>query len=247
MRSATVILCALIIALPIAPHAQRAAIGQQPAPAPPAPAIGIPNEIKPIQGYATWEPGPETTARGVTYIALSGADPLPPAILRDARIFALPTRGLAAGRYRFLAVYSLGDVHRTKEFAVTIGDTPPTPPGPPPGPEPPGPKPPNPTAERVWVVVVEETSERTPAIAAVVTDTAFWQSLSTAGVLGWEILDKDAPDVAKKNYAAVIERAQVKLPALIILNDDGKPLSTLPLPPSTELLRKRITTITGKP
>lgn len=105
------------------------------------PALEIPSEVRPAGQYCTLVP--KTDAVSVSYVGLSGLDPVPSSLLKDARTFLLDTRGLAVGRYRFAAVGAskTGEQARA-DFDVVIGTPPPTPPGPtPPGPVPPGPLP----------------------------------------------------------------------------------------------------------
>lgn len=101
--------------------------------------LGIPDEVKPTGQYVAMQP--KTEAKAITYIGLSGVDPIPSAFLKDARWFLLDTRGLKAGRYVFVAVGSLDDEHTRHDFTVVIGEPGPGPgPTPPPGPGPgPGP------------------------------------------------------------------------------------------------------------
>jgi len=61
-----------------------------------------------------------------------------------------------------------------------------------------------------WVVVVEETSQRTPEITRVVTDAAFWQSVRDRG-LNWIIFDKDQPEAAGQ-----VKALAGKLPGIVI-------------------------------
>ncbi len=103
--------------------------------------LGIQDEVKPTGQYVTLQP--KTEAKAITYIGLSGIDPIPSAFLKDARWFLLDTRGLSKGRYRFAAVGSLDDEHVRVDFSVVVGEPGPAPgPDPPPGPGPgPGPTP----------------------------------------------------------------------------------------------------------
>jgi hypothetical protein len=100
------------------------------------PPIDIPAEIRPAGQYITLTPA--TTAVALDYVGLDGLEPLPPSLLKDVRMFVLDTRGLAKGRYRFIAVGASGTGELARAaFAVVIGDAPP--PGPGPGPVPPPP------------------------------------------------------------------------------------------------------------
>lgn len=103
------------------------------------PTLEIPAETKATSDYVLIQP--KTTAVSVSYVGLSGADPLPSAVLKDPRSFLFPARGLAAGRYRFAAIGASkeGEQVRT-DFAVLVGIQPPTPPPDPP-PTPPDPPP----------------------------------------------------------------------------------------------------------
>lgn len=125
------------------------------------PTLGIPDEIKPSQGYATFEPGADCTAKAITYISRSSAFPFPARMLKDGRMFVLPTTGLANGRYQFTAVGSLNDEHAVKDFAVVVGNAP----GPNPGPNPPNPPNPDQVApipvDGFRVMVVYEKSDLT--------------------------------------------------------------------------------------
>lgn len=87
---------------------------------------------------------PDTDAAAVAYVGLSGVDPFPSNLLKDQRIFVLPTRGLAPGTYRFAAIGTLDDEQTRTDFAVAIGVPVPVPPGPTP-PVPPVPPIPEPT------------------------------------------------------------------------------------------------------
>lgn len=93
------------------------------------PDLGIPAELKPTTRYLGFKP--KTEAKAITYIGMSGVDPLPAEFLKDPRWFLLDVSGLKAGRYVFIAVGSLDDVHTAVQFTVVIGE-----PGPGPDPDP---------------------------------------------------------------------------------------------------------------
>ncbi len=95
------------------------------------PAVDIPPEVRPAGQYVLF--APRTDAVSVEYVGLDGVEPLPAALLKDARTFVLDTRGLARGRYRFVAVAAGGTGEQARAaFAVVVGDPGPTPP---PGPD----------------------------------------------------------------------------------------------------------------
>jgi hypothetical protein len=102
------------------------------------PALKVPAEVKAEGEYVVVVP--ETDAVSVLYVALSGAESFPAAMLKDGKSFVLPVRGLAAGRYKFAAVAAgkTGEQARA-DFTVIVGTPPTPPPGPTPGPTPPTP------------------------------------------------------------------------------------------------------------
>jgi hypothetical protein len=100
------------------------------------PKLSIPEEVKGAPG--SWVVvSPDTTAKAVLYIGLDGLAAFPSSELRDPRklVVFTPQQG---GRWRFVAVGTLGDELATATFTVVSGDAPP--PGPSPGPSP-GPTP----------------------------------------------------------------------------------------------------------
>lgn len=116
-------------------------------------------------------------------------------------------------------------------------DPPPVPPKPDPNPQPK----PVPMADLAWVIVVEETTARTPAIAKVLNDTAFWTGLSARNVT-YRFYDKDSPDLAGKNYDGYVDPTTGKrvlyaktigLPYVLYLDKKGVRLKIEELPAST--------------
>jgi len=86
-----------------------------------------------------------------------------------------------------------------------------------------------------WVIVIEETAERTPESALVMTDLDWWTSLSSRGIT-WRHYDDDSEE-AKEYLQAV---GSTKLPAVLLLETDGSVISTFTLPNSKELLDSSI-------
>lgn len=111
-----------------------------------------------------------------------------------------------------------------------LGPQPPPNPGPNPNPQP------APVAKAAWVIVVEETSQRTPQIAAVLGDLNYWKALPGRG-LRWRLYDADSPDARAKGFDKIAAKAG--LPCVIFLDKDGKnPLTGgepvgVPLPATT--------------
>jgi hypothetical protein len=81
-----------------------------------------------------------------------------------------------------------------------------------------------------WVVVVEETSERTPETTAIVTNAAYWQSLRDKG-LNWIIYDKDQEEAASQ-----VKALGGQVPGILIQTpgERSKVLYQGKLPASTE-------------
>lgn len=97
-------------------------------------------------------------------------------------------------------------------------------PRPPPKPDP-DPKP-TPVAA-AWVIVVEQTEQRTPAVAAVLSDVAMWKRIEAKGVK-WRVYDADSPDAKAKRYDAVA--APIGLPCVILLDATGAVVGAYKLP-----------------
>ncbi len=86
------------------------------------PTMTIPTDIKPENGYVIFTPTGD--AKTITYVAQSGAFPLPSFLLQDKRTFVLPVAGLKEGVYKFTAVGSKDDEHTVKSFSIPIGEVP---------------------------------------------------------------------------------------------------------------------------
>jgi hypothetical protein len=217
------------------PHEPPHKAEPAPAPAPAGPRLKIDAEVKPAGQYATFVP--DTDCKAVTYVGLSGVEPIPSAVLLDARLFLLDTRGLQPGRYQFAAVGAAGDRQVRADFAVVVGvPPPPQPPGP--GPQPPGPGPsPNPTTEPTVLVVYESAGtppeERlTPAQSNALRGKEVRDWLDRKAPKRWRIWDQnvqgaenDAPP-----FADLLKRPRQSLPWLVIADPAGKPVFEGPLP-----------------
>lgn len=98
------------------------------------PSLDLPAEVRAAGDYITVTPS--TDAVSVIYIGLSGVDPFPSGMLKDARSFVLSVRGLPKGRYSFVAVGASNTGEQARaDFVVLVGDAP-TPPAPVPVPTP---------------------------------------------------------------------------------------------------------------
>lgn len=109
---------------------------------------------------------------------------------------------------------------------------PPTPPNPPP------------VTGPLWLIVVDETANRTAGQGAILGDLAFWKSFEAAGHK-WRIWDKDNPEVTKKRYMDFAVEAG-GTPFLLILGADGKKLKAVLLPESEAAIRTLVNSISGK-
>lgn len=103
-------------------------------------------------------------------------------------------------------------------------------PKPVPPPVPPDPKPTPVITGDLWVILVEEVSERTLVTAKIVSDVAFWQRMSAAKV-HFRVYDKDEPAAISKGYVKVA--STVGLPALLVLDKDGDVVKAVPRPKDT--------------
>lgn len=197
------------------------------------PSVDFPNEIKANSDYVTIRP--KTDAKQITYVGLSNTDPFPSAFLKDARDFVLPTRGLANGKYRFAGVASLNDEHTEFRFTVVVGDGKDTPIPPSPGPQPTPPVPPSPALDApVWIFLVEETAERTPALSLILQDVKFWNGLEGKGYK-FRPYDKDSSEAKKRGLDSIKDKDGRTLvyPYLVIADKNGSVVSAHPVPAST--------------
>jgi hypothetical protein len=173
------------------------------------PKMNFPPELRPGGQYA--ELLPDTDAVSVSYVGLSGVEPLPGRWLSDKRVFLLDTRGLKEGRYLFAAVGAskTGEQART-DFAVVVGRPGPAPV--PPGPTPPDPTPPpdDPLLPGVRAAIGADQSPTKLADAAALA--AVYRSLAERGVTAAAV--KTAADLAAVIEAARRERVKDRLPAV---------------------------------
>lgn len=99
------------------------------------------------------------------------------------------------------------------------------------------PDPPAPTGKVAWVIVVEESAERTVQTARILGDLGFWRSVIAKGV-GWHVYDKDDPVAVSNGYLPDAQKAG--FPAMLLMNDKGKILKAMKLPASTADVLKEI-------
>lgn len=80
------------------------------------------------------------------------------------------------------------------------------------------PKPPKPGTKTFWLVLVEETTDRTGP--SLVSDKLYWDSLQAKGH-SWMSYDQSTPKGQK--YKAACDKAGVKLPALVVIDQKATP------------------------
>jgi len=93
--------------------------------------------------------------------------------------------------------------------------------------------------EGAWIIVIEETSERTPEVAKVFAAADFWDGLKARG-LNWRAYDDDSPDAAK-----FIEKVK-SLPGVLVIAKDGKIVRTGPLLTPVDKLDAFVKEATGR-
>lgn len=93
----------------------------------------------------------------------------------------------------------------------------------------PEPKPKPVVSGPLYFVLVEELDERTPATAKLVNDTAFWLRMQKRQVY-FRAYDQDEPAAKAKGYVETVQKANVGLPALILLDADGDVIWVKPRP-----------------
>ena len=96
-----------------------------------------------------------------------------------------------------------------------------------------------------YVLIIEESSERTPQVARLLGNSAYFDSLGSRKIT-WRVYDKDSPDA--KSYVEAAEK--VGLPAILILTkvgneEKGTLVAAKSSPPTTELLDEWIRKVTG--
>jgi len=198
------------------------------------PKIDIPAEVRPSGQYVDFDPA--TDAVSVTYVGLSGVEPVPPNRLSDKRAFLMDTRGLEPGEYAFVAVAASKTGEQTRvRFVVAIGARP-KPPGPDPRPKPdPEPSPAR-TAARLWLVVIEDTAKRTPEQGKAVSSPDLRKWVESGGH-ELEIVSSKDSAIDANGYGPYIKT--VSAPAVLLVMDRDQPgpqvpLAVVPLPSTAD-------------
>ena len=80
------------------------------------------------------------------------------------------------------------------------------------------PKPPTPTKiEKAWVLIIEESADRTPEFAKFMNDLSFFEDLKKRGH-NWRVYDEDSEEAIKNGYNQIV----LDRPGLILLNYNTK-------------------------
>jgi hypothetical protein len=95
--------------------------------------------------------------------------------------------------------------------------------------------------EGAWVLIIEETADRSPVVARLLADQEYWKSLESRG-LRWRPYDVDSPDAEAYRGKAT----EVGLPALLIVAKDGTPLLAKPAPATTQGVDADVRRYTGR-
>lgn len=94
--------------------------------------------------------------------------------------------------------------------------------------------------EGAWVVIVEETSDRTPEVISIATDAEYWKTVESRG-MKWRFYDDDSPDA--ETYVPILNG---QIPGLIVIGPDGRKLAAEKLPLTTKGIDEVIRRATGK-
>lgn len=90
-----------------------------------------------------------------------------------------------------------------------------------------------------WIVIIEESSERSPETAILLANKTWRDSLETRKI-NWRIYDKDQAEAER--YSSIIN----SLPCVIFITPDGKVVNQSPLPADAKSFDKLISEIMGK-
>lgn len=214
-----------------------------PDPKPPAPDIGLPPLVKTLPGVAV-EIAAESKADKLEWEHMG--DGKAPQLLRTGNPLSTWFVTPRQGKYRIRAEAVIDGKISKAETLVTVGDPGPDPePGPDPGPDPtPGPAPI--PADGLHVLVVYESQDAKPLIAA-----SQWYALNSQDVLSylnlrakgnWRIWDKDVPTKDEsKLWQDAMTRAKGKMketPWVIVSNPQMKGGYEGPLPKTKDEILK---------
>jgi hypothetical protein len=96
-------------------------------------------------------------------------------------------------------------------------------------------------AEGAWVLIIEDTSDRSPTVVRLQADKEYWSGLE-ARKLKHRFYDVESPDA--ESYKKPAKDAGI--PAVVVASSDGKVLAAKPLPATTEGLDSIVKGATGR-
>lgn len=136
-----------------------------------------------------------------------------------------------------------GGVPSTARVRINIGGIPPKPPDPKPPDPPVPPIPPPVPGQKLHVSVFRKSSEMTPAIGAVLNDSAMRKSLAEKGHQ-FRVFDVDTDVDEQKRFVNVIANAG-GTPCLILQQKDGKVVTAIKLPATSAAIVEEIRKVGG--
>jgi len=104
----------------------------------------------------------------------------------------------------------------------------------------PPPVPPTPSpikAKAAWVIVVEDSdTKRTADNAKVLGDLASWNGLG----IKWRFYDTNDAYAKQAGYKQAVDKANVKLPAVLYVSDKGDTITVIPLPKTFDDIKSKL-------
>jgi len=203
------------------------------------PSLEIPPVVTPSGQYIQFVP--KTDGVSVTYVGLSGIEPVPTVALANPKMFLLDTYGKPAGTYKFAAIAAGANGEQTRQdFSAVIGQ------GPAPDPKPaptPDPKPPPEPVTSFRVFLVYEAGATLNAtqygiIYGIEVEKALTSATTGSGLAaektGWRRTDKDAnPATMTAGFKDVWSAAKPKVTTVpCIVFQVNQQVTIEPLPAS---------------
>jgi len=148
---------------------------------------------------------------------------LPGELLKDAKVAVVYAK--KPGTYVLYAIAAVENEPFLAKCVVTItGSAPPTP---------------APNTSKRWFIVVYDPAKLTTAQAYLISDKSYWDSVEKGGHFV-DVADKNSKKAAENHYNDYVSGKNVPYPAVIICDDKGQWLKTVPLPTSREAFNELI-------
>lgn len=166
----------------------------------------------------------ETEGEVVRWLAIDkGLNVFPASLLKSTKSTVVTSA--KAGRYRLIAWTAVGGIpSEAVETVVIVGDAPNPGPGPNPNPDPPKPGGP------YWIIVLEETGDRTADTSKILNDKKFWEGIESDGS---ELRVYDDDDKSAAPFVAITQER----PALIVMTKSGNLVAVKALPKTTDEIK----------